>query len=129
MNEQVAPQLAPRQIKRIVDPESARGAGLEVVWSDGLIATISSQQLRSECPCATCREQRGSINHEKPLAAPKRRLAIITHSAEEGTDLTSVWAVGNYAIGIRWGDRHDSGIVSYEQLRELSKTAMSAVPR
>jgi DUF971 family protein len=49
---------------------------------------------------------------------------VISSSSEQETDLAAVWAVGNYAVGIRWGDNHDSGIFTYELLREFSQKAL-----
>ena len=102
---------------------TARGEGLEIHWSSGDNVFLDSALLRTECPCAECAEKRGELQHDKPLAVQKTKartgLNVIKASLDEETDLKQVWPVGNYAIGIRWGDKHDSGIYSYQQLREL----------
>lgn len=106
----------PQQIVRVPD------RGLEVTWSDGSVATISAGDLRRACPCASCREQRGEGQHDKPLGTgTKSRLAIVEHSAQESLSLESVRAVGSYAIGLRWADGHDTGIYSFELLEDLSR--------
>lgn len=103
----------------------ARGTGLAVSWSDGLTAEIPSATLRAACPCATCNERRG-IRHDTPIApaSGKSRLRVVTSTLDEETNLVKVWSVGSYAIGIRWGDGHDSGIIGFDLLRELSAQAI-----
>jgi ATP-binding protein involved in chromosome partitioning len=105
--------LLPREIKR-------RGTdGLDITWSDGEVQGLSSTTLRQLCPCAECKEKRGDSSHAKPLSPKKRALRIVESSIDEELRLTQVWAVGNYAIGMRWGDGHDSGIYTFEYLRSL----------
>lgn len=118
--------MAPVEIKRTTtdttNPVDRIGTGVEIKWSDGSGSSISSLTLRKACPCATCRERAGELNHSQPLSPPKRSpLAVIESSVEESLDLKVVWPVGNYALGIQWGDKHDSGIYTYELLRELSQ--------
>lgn len=109
-------QRKPIEIKRLEE------AGLRISWSDGSVVELPSEKLRRECPCATCRAARGDTSHDKPLAMPsakKSSLKILSASATEETQLRQVWAIGNYAIGIEWGDGHSSGIYTYEQLSQL----------
>lgn len=106
----------PVQIKRISSSE------LQVLWSDGLQQTISSETLRKNCPCAFCREKRGDESHSKPIIGSgkkKMSLKIIEHSLATEISMEKIWAVGTYAIGIKWGDGHDDGIYSYEFLKQL----------
>ena len=94
-------------------PLSIRKDGTErllIDWNDGHHSTYSWTQLRKECPCATCREER-----DKP-ADPFRIL--------KPTDLvplkpTAMTPVGHYAYKITWSDGHDSGIYTLENLRAL----------
>lgn len=116
-----------------VSIQRLEGVGLAVRWQDGAQGTIPARLLRTYCPCANCREARGEGNHERPLSAPptdpvaggksaKKRtsLTIVQNSLEEELDLREVWAVGNYAIGLRWADGHATGIYPFKLLRELS---------
>ncbi|MCB0360434.1 MAG: DUF971 domain-containing protein [Bdellovibrionales bacterium] len=100
-----------------------RGTGLRVTWSDHLTAAIGSTPLRTHCPCATCKERRGDQSHAKPLAPKINRLNVLSASREEELDLIRVWAIGNYALGIEWGDKHNSGIYTFSHLRQLSEEA------
>lgn len=94
-------------------------SGLTIRWSDNVVSTLSSEALRRNCPCAGCREARGDGTHAKPLTGKKRSLAIVEASLDEELKLEKVWGVGQYAIGLEWGDGHSTGIYTYTALREL----------
>jgi DUF971 family protein len=85
---------------------------LVIDWSDGVRTTYTWQQLRKNCPCAGCREER-----EKP-PDPFRIL-----KPEELVPLTpvSMTPVGRYAYKITWSDGHDTGIYTLEHLRQLGQ--------
>ncbi len=96
--------IKPLEIRRL------GSTGIHITWADGLSSEISSDALRRDCPCAECRMQ-----------TPKKSLLkIIEHSKEDSTTLENVWAVGQYAVGLKWRDGHDSGIYTFPLLRELS---------
>ena len=94
-------------------------SGLTITWLDGAVTTLSSELLRRECPCAACRDVRGDTTHTKPLTGKKRSLAIIDSSLEEELKLQEIWGIGQYALGIRWGDGHETGIYPFSLLLEL----------
>jgi DUF971 family protein len=85
---------------------------LVIEWSDGVVTSYTWQQLRKNCPCAGCREER-----EKP-PDPFRIL-----KPEELVPLApvSMTPVGRYAYKITWSDGHDTGIYTLEFLRELGQ--------
>lgn len=118
-------QFKPTEIRRI------KGIGLSVRWSDGRVDEISNLTLRTNCPCASCREAKGDTSHALPLtgnsAAPKKKslLKVIEHSATEELTLVQIWGIGNYALGVSWADGHNSGIYSFEVLRELADLALA----
>lgn len=93
--------------------------GLTISWNNGSTSTIPNKLLRRECPCAGCRERRGDGSHEKPLTGKKRSLTILESSIDQELDLKEIWAIGQYAIGMRWGDGHDSGIYTFDYLFQL----------
>jgi DUF971 family protein len=112
----------PIEVKRISTKSQDKGSigtGIEINWSNGANNIFSSRTLRVYCPCAECREKRGDINHSKPISNKSSPLTILSATEDEETNLVSIWAIGNYALGILWGDNHDSGIFSYEYLRHL----------
>jgi DUF971 family protein len=103
----------PREIRR-------NGAsGLTITWIDGSTRSFSSETLRRNCPCAGCKERRGDTSHAKPLTGRKRSLTVLESSLSQELELQQIWGVGNYAIGITWGDGHDSGIYTFEYLYQL----------
>ena len=95
---------------------------LRISWSDEVESILSSETLRSHCPCALCREKRGEGSHDAPssVSNKKRSLAIVEATADESLSLVKIWAIGNYAIGIEWGDGHAQGIFDWKLLRRIS---------
>ena len=118
-------QLIPKAVHRLTEQTAtgaSQGTGLRIGWSNGKDGVISALKLRKNCPCASCRENRGEASHEKPLAAPRSaRLNVISATADEETNLELVWPIGNYAIGVKWADGHDSGIYPYALLQALTE--------
>lgn len=94
--------------------------GIEVSWPDGLSTTISSKVLRDNCPSAASKQKRGDNSHDKPLGLGK--LVVVKEEAATSYSLEKIWLVGNYALGMRWSDGHDSGIFTFDFLRELSES-------
>lgn len=97
--------------------------GLTISWRDGSTSIIPTTLLRRECPCASCKERRGDTSHSQPLTSKKRSLTVIQNTIEEELNLQEIWSVGQYALGMRWGDGHDSGIYPFSLLFELGKQA------
>ncbi|MCC6528553.1 MAG: DUF971 domain-containing protein [Polyangiaceae bacterium] len=75
----------------------------EITWADGHQGLYPNKILRGYCPCAGCQGHGG------------------TRSFIEGGDseLREVTPVGNYALQLTWGDRHDTGIYTFAYLRSL----------
>lgn len=115
----------PTEVSRIKSEtaNSTIGAGLAISWSDGSRVELSSKALRDNCPCASCLEKQGDSSHAQPLRPGKSLLKVINSTLDEELDLQEVWLVGNYALGMRWGDRHDSGIYTFSSLYQLSQKA------
>lgn len=105
-------------------------SALDLDFSNGMRFKLSGENLRRNCPCASCREARGDLGHSKPIGGSspstadkrgrgKSSLRIVESSLAQELKITKVWAVGNYAIGILWGDGHGTGIYTYEELFKL----------
>ena len=94
---------------------------LEVDWQDGKHCVYSISYLRSMCPCAQCRIVRdGSDPHDiSPAPKPKPLLTILPGIYSGAIKITAAEKVGNYAIKLVFSDSHDSGIFSFEYLREI----------
>ena len=76
---------------------------LEIHWADGGRTRFPHRLLRGYCPCAGCQGHSGPIRFK------------------DGGDLElrEIEAVGNYALALKWGDRHDTGIYDFPYLRRL----------
>jgi DUF971 family protein len=101
----------PTKLQLISDRE------LLVEWSDCQKRRYTFRELRDRCPCATCREKR---NQPKPPTL----LPIVTDAEAQPLRVLGMKPVGNYAYSIEFSDGHDTGIYSFDLLRELG-TAVS----
>jgi DUF971 family protein len=91
--------------------------GLLVIgWSDGSSTKHRPNELRKACPCATCREKRKADEEAKP----KGFLPILSPAEAQPLAVQRMRPVGNYAYNIQFSDGHDSGIFSFDLLRELA---------
>ncbi|MCC6909762.1 MAG: DUF971 domain-containing protein [Phycisphaerales bacterium] len=91
-----------------------RDRGLTVEWADGTTSFYSVAYLRKWSPSAEARELRDQL--------ARNPLAVLPKSAvSDGTPLTIVDAefVGHYAIKIHFSDGHDTGLYSWDYLREI----------
>jgi DUF971 family protein len=101
-------------IAKPVHLDLARERGLTVEWTDGRRSFYPVAYLRKMSPSADARQLREEMasnpltvlppsvaNHEGPLVAVDAEM------------------VGNYAIRIRFSDGHDTGLYSWEYLREI----------
>jgi DUF971 family protein len=98
-------------VKLALSPENR----LLIEWSDGTRRSYSLRELRDWCPCATCREKRSQP------AAPAALLPVLSPAEARPLALVEMKPVGNYAYTIRFSDGHDTGIYTFELLRELGK--------
>ena len=80
---------------------------LELAYDDGIKVTLSAEFLRVHSPSA---EVRGHHPSQAVLQHGKIHVGIHT-----------INAVGNYALQINFDDGHNSGIYSWEYLRELGE--------
>ncbi len=87
--------------------------GLTVQWADGASSYYTIAYLRKMSPSADQRELRDQQQ--------KNRLAILPSSMLSGAELLATGAelVGNYAIRVSFSDGHDTGIYSWQYLREI----------
>jgi DUF971 family protein len=80
---------------------------LDVAFDDGKNYRFSAEFLRVLSPSA---EVQGHSPDQKQLVCGRRHVGIMSLSE-----------VGNYAIQIKFDDLHDTGIYSWEYLRELGE--------
>lgn len=83
---------------------------LAISWNDGHESVISWNHIRANCPCATCKEERGK---------PKDPFRVLKPSEIGPLRPKSISPMGHYAYKILWSDGHDTGIFTLEHLRSL----------
>jgi DUF971 family protein len=81
---------------------------LEVAWPDVRVDRFPYRFLRSECPCASCRDE---WTGERII----REASIRPDLKLEGMEL-----IGTYAVQLAWNDGHSSGLYTWESLRQLA---------
>jgi len=86
---------------------------LRITWSDGEDTLFPLEFLRDECPCAGCRGEDGLLGVH--YAAPQQIML------PGRNDLKKAVPVGKYAIQLVWGDKHDTGIYSWQYLQALAR--------
>jgi len=83
---------------------------LEISWADGHRSRFPHEILRGYCPCAGCQGHSGVIQFQ-----------------EGGNlELRELEQVGNYALGLGWGDSHNTGIYSFRYLRDAYPATISS---
>lgn len=100
-----------------VNLDLKKSESLSIEWDDGSTSVYPIEYLRKMSPSAEARKLREDL--------AKNPLTVLPSSAKRGgasdAPLAAVSAelVGNYAIRIRFSDGHDTGIYSWEYLREI----------
>ena len=84
-----------------------RDRGLTVVFGDGHSCLFTNEELRANCPCASCRDLRNSGQPAWPREGDEAEITIL--NAE---------LVGHWGISFAWSDGHGTGIFPFDSLRE-----------
>ena len=79
---------------------------LVIEWADGHQTDYTIARLRGLCPCAACVDELTGVRRHDPATVP------------EDLEHQGVELVGLYALAIRFGDGHDTGIFPFTFLRE-----------
>ena len=90
-------------------PASISQAGpdkLRIVWNDGHESVYAVRGLRLSCRCARCVEEFTG----RPLLNPE--------GIPDDVRPIRITPVGRYALQFEWSDGHDSGIYTFEYLRQ-----------
>ncbi len=95
--------IEPRQIVEESDSE------ISIAWSDETESKYKAPQLRKACPCAGCLNE---WTGEKILNA---------ELIKDDLSFSSISIVGRYALNFHFSDGHDTGIYSFQYLKELTK--------
>ncbi len=86
---------------------------LNLEFDDETKIDIGLPYLREQCPCANCK---GETILLKTVRPPKR-----ISTGEEMYKLTKIEPVGNYAVKLSWADGHDTGVYTWDYLKDLSE--------
>jgi len=80
---------------------------LSILFEDGTHATIAAETLRVQSPSAEVRGHGG----QKPAPV----------TGKENVKIARLDPVGNYAVRVVFDDGHDSGLYSWDYLKDLSR--------
>ncbi|TAK59383.1 MAG: DUF971 domain-containing protein [Bacteroidetes bacterium] len=97
--------MSPKSIKKINPNE------LQLVWSDEHESVYPISYLRDLCPCAGCAGE--TVLFHQYVPPPPDKLTPGRY------ELKNIVPVGSYAIQIIWGDRHNTGIYTWEHLLNI----------
>jgi len=98
------PAIEPREIMQQGD------AGLRITWADERVCHYAAAVLRRACPCAQCVNE---WTGERTLKS---------EAIANDVEINDVTIVGRYALNFRWSDGHETGIYSFQYLRDLCET-------
>jgi DUF971 family protein len=114
----------------------SKSKGIKIDWNDRHHSEYGLAYLRDECPCATCTGAHGT--------APQKSSYGANGGANRGGGgggnelfpmykptlrMLAVEAVGGYAIRIDWSDGHNTGIYSFDHLRQICPCAACQAKR
>ncbi|MFH2129394.1 MAG: DUF971 domain-containing protein [bacterium] len=88
---------------------------MHVIWRDGVHTIYKYWDLRSECPCASCVDE---LTGEKVL--DDSTIPDDIHPVKSAY-------IGNYALEILWSDDHNTGIYTFQKLRDEYPHTTSAL--
>lgn len=83
---------------------------ITATFADGHVATFDLVEVRSACPCATCRALRDRGEEAWPRPSSPLPLSISDASLH-----------GGWGLNITWNDGHSTGIYPFEVLRRWSE--------
>ena len=80
---------------------------LRITWADGRVCDYQAANLRRACPCAQCVNEWTGQRTLQP------------ESIADEVEINDLSIVGRYALNFRWSDKHETGIYSFQYLRDL----------
>lgn len=82
-------------------------SAISIVWSDGRKDLITAARLRRRCPCATCIDE---------WTGQKR---LDEASVPDDLTISDMSLVGRYALNVAFSDGHNTGLYTFETLRDV----------
>ncbi len=92
---------SPLEVNRIDDKK------FEILWSDGHKSVYNNRTVRLKCPCASCVDEwtgKGLLDEG---------------TIPEDLQYEKADKVGSYALAFSWSDGHNTGLYSYDFLRNM----------
>lgn len=86
------------------------GNELAIAWNDGRETYHPLEQLRRDCPCATCKGE--------PDATGKVYVPNVVYDKDRSFTLKSWRIIGGYAIAPTWADGHETGLYTFDSFRK-----------
>ena len=99
--------MSPQQVKILKKDK------LKIIWENSTETILSLKYMRDECPCAGCKGETILLKTYRP-PAPK----VIT---PEMYQVKNLEVVGDYAIQVTWKDGHNTGIYSWDYIKQLEE--------
>ena len=90
-----------------IEIKQANGETLAIRWQDGHESLYPCDYLRKLCRCAGCVDEWSGQNRINFDSIPKD-----VHPLE-------IQGVGRYGLRINWSDGHNTGIYTFQYLREI----------
>ncbi len=81
---------------------------VRILWPGGPEVTIPAVRLRDFCPCAACVEEGTGRKLLDPATIPADIRPV------------EIRPVGSYAVQIQWSDGHNTGLYTWQTLRDAS---------
>jgi DUF971 family protein len=94
----------------------SKSKGIKIDWQDGHRSEYSLAYLRDECPCASCTGAHGTEPQKTNYSTPPKYPFSMFKPVLK---MLKVEEVGSYAIRIDWSDGHNTGIYSFDHLRQI----------
>ena len=86
---------------------------LKITWDDSAETILSLKYMRDECPCAGCKGETILLKTYRPPAP-----TVVT---PEMYQVKNIEVVGDYAIQVTWKDGHNTGIYSWDYIKQLEE--------
>src|SRR5207237_4661547 len=98
------------QRRRAIEPREISqesNTRLQIRWADERVCDYEAAALRRACPCAQCVNEWTGERTLTPEAIANE------------VEINDLAIVGRYALNFRWSDGLDTGIYSFQYLRDL----------
>jgi len=104
--------MYPKSIEQISDQV------ITIDWDDGQRNIYFAEKVRQLCPCASCKEDGEQDKKKSPF-----KILDVKNPTPNYINFLSWELIGRYAIRFSFNDRHNTGIYTFEYLREIGESA------